>query len=269
MAERPASSEVPLPGMPPAPVRFDPEQKRAFGSVPTLLGKEIDIPPLHRLNQWALEHTEPAMLRRGLYGREGNNAVNGLVLNTTQFEVIVRSHPAFESAIRNKTLAANTATNDLRTREKELKSVLGSWESKQARHAGILTGLGRERDNLTTLAEWQRVPGYWRTREADLRIMTTQAWEMSFANILQVLREQHELSPEQHVDMTHALAHKLVRGPQAERMKHWGGMLGLAIDYNRDVTLLFEHSARQIELSRDRLGHKLGDFYSRHGLLPQ
>lgn len=268
MPGSPESIQPPLPDMPDAPVRFDSQQKRAFGSVPTLLGKEIDIPPAHRLSEQALIRTEPDTLRQGLYGQAGNNAVNGLALNTKQFEIIIRSQPAFTSSIRNKTLAANTQANPLRLQEKELKSIIGSLESKQARHTGVLAGLTSEQQNLAKLADWQRVPGYWRTREADLRMMAAQAWEFSFTNILQVLCDQHGLSVSEYIDMTNALAHKLVRGPQAERIQQWGNMLGVASTYNRSVTLLFQNSARHIELDLNRKSQQLRNFYQQNDLDP-
>jgi hypothetical protein len=246
--------------------RFVAEQKRAFGSVPTLLGKEIDVPPFHRLSELALQRTEPETLRRGLYGAEGNNAVNGLVLNTKQYEVIIRSPRAFNAAVRNKTLAANMSTNDLRKREKELRSVRGSLENKSQRHEGVLTGLDGERQTLAKLSEWQRVPGFWRTREADLRILATSAWQGSFMNIIGVLRDQYELTPEEYIDMTNALAYKLTRGPQSERMAHWGGMLGVSLEYNKSVTALFSTSLHRIASDTAQLEKKLDEFYQQSGL---
>ena len=247
--------------------RFDASQRRAFGSVPSLLGKEIDVPAFHRLSEVALRRIEPENLQAGLYGAEGNNAVNGLALTTRQYEVIIRNHRAFNAAIRNKTLAANMSTNELRKREKELRSVHGSLVNKEQRHEGVLDGLGQERQTLTKLADWQRTPGYWRTREAELRMLATSAWEGSFLNILKVLQDQHELPPEDYIDMTQALAYRLTKGPQNERMAHWGGMLGVSLKYNKSVTALFSTSAHKIISDKAQLEKKLNEFYEQSGLL--
>ncbi len=269
MPERqPESFQPALPDMPAAPERFNPEQRRAFGSIPTLLGKEYEVPPHHRLTEVSLVRTEPDTLRQGLYGVHGNNAVNGLALNTKQYEVVIRNQSSFMASIRNKTLAANVATGDLRTREKELKSLLSSLDTKKQRHETVLTGLHQEGELLSQLSEWQRTPGYWRTREADMRIKATQAWQGSFTNMMQVLRDQHELTPNEYVDMTNALAHKLFRGSQKDRIRHWGGMLHVASEYNRSVGLLFQNSERHIGLAQDRLSQQLDEFYNSNGLQP-
>jgi hypothetical protein len=268
MSELPPDTQELLPGMPEPVIlpRFAADRKRAFGSVPTLLGKEIDVPPFHRLNELALQRTEPAALRKGLYGAKDNNAVNGLALNTQQYEVIIRSPRAFNAAIRNKTLAANMSTNELRKREKELRSVSGSLANKEHRHEGVLAGLDAERQTLTKLSEWQKVPGYWRTREADLRILAASAWQGSFMNILSVLRDQYELTPEEHIDMANALAYKLTRAPQNDRMAHWGGLLGVSLEYNKSVMALFSASWHRIVSDKAVLEKKLDEFYEQSGL---
>lgn len=260
-----------LPGMPEDPVvlpRIDMQQRRAFGSVPGLLGRNIDVPPFERLDGLALQRVEPEALTRGLFGVEGNNAVDGLALNTAQYQALVRNKKAFADSIRNKTLAANTLTNDVRTREKELSSVRAALEQKQVRHQKVITGLEGEKKTLATLAEWQRTPGYWRTREPELRAMATAAWELSFTNILHVLKDQHELSPEAYVDMTQALAYRLTQGPQSDRMKYWGGMLGVALRYNSSVKALFSNRLNAIEYEKAKLDTKLDEFYEAEQISP-
>lgn len=261
---------LPIEGLDVADVlpRFDASQRRAFGSVPGLLGKNIDVPPLHRLNGLALQRVRPEVMRQGLYGVSGNNSVNGLALNTGQCEAIVRNHKSFSAAIRNKTLAANTTSNDVRTREAELRSVAAALDSKRARHEAVLAGLENERSTLAKLAEWQKTPGYWRTREAELRVLATSAWEGSFTNMLKVVRDQHELTPEEHIDMANALAFRLTKGPQAERMRSWGGMLGLALDYNKSVGALFSTSMHHVTSNHEKLETKLDEFYEQHSIFP-
>ena len=263
-----AEDALPLEGIEVSTVlpRFDPNQRRAFGSVPGLLGKNIDVPPFHRLDELALRRIEPTTLRRGLYGVQGNNAVKGLALNTQQYEVIVRNHKSFSAAIRNKTLAAQATANDIRAREAELRSVAAALDNKAKRHETVLAGLSAERETLAKLADWQKTPGYWRTREVELRVLATSAWEGSFTNILKVVRDQHELSPEEYIDMANALAYRLTKGPQDERMKSWGGMLGLALDYNKSVGALFNTSAHQITSDHAKIETKLDEFYEQYAI---
>jgi hypothetical protein len=255
--------EIPL-----QPARFDPNQHRAFGSVPTLLGNEIEVPPFNRLDNLAWQLTAPSAIKSGLYGRSGGNAVNGLVLSPEQYTAIIRNSDAFKASIQAKTQAANRQTNDVRAQEKELLSVSGALKSKARRHERVLRGLNSEAQNLDTLKQWQRTPGYWRTTEVEMRTRASAAWHDTFYRTLRTLKEHHDLSPEQLVDMSNALAFRLTRGSQTDRMRNWGEMLSGGAEYNRDVTLLFAHSARLIEIDRDRLETKLTAFYEEHGLLP-
>lgn len=242
--------------------RFDPDQYRAFGSVPTMLGKRIDVPPFERLDGLAWQRTEPAVLTQGLFGVEGNTAVNGLALGSEYYKAIIRNHDAFQASIRNTTQAANRQAGDVRAREKELRSVAGALHSKQDRHEKILSGLETQRDVLATLSDMQRTPGYHRhLTETDMRLLATTAWDQSFMGMLKVLKDQHDLSNNDFIEMSQALSYRLLRGPQKERIRNWGDMLTLGTRYNRGVSTMFAHSLHTIERGRETLDHRLEEFY--------
>jgi hypothetical protein len=248
--------------------RFNPEQLRAFGSVPGLIGKNLDIPEFHRLDALALRRVEPKALEQGLFGVSGRNAVDGLALNPEEFTVIVRNAESFQDAIRAKTVSANQLTGNIRGQEKEFRSVQSALRQKAIKHEGVLKGLANENERLSKLANWQHTPGYWKTSEADLRILASDAWNGSFGNILRVLKDQHQLTTEEHHALTNAMAYRLFRGPQRERVGYWGNALKVGLHYNRARTLLFEHRKRVIEQAGERIDLGLGDLYNDNDISP-
>ncbi len=247
--------------------RFDPDQYRAFGSVPTMLGKLVDVPPFERLDNLAWQRTEPAVLAQGLFGVEGNTAVNGLALGADHYKAIIRNHDAFQASIRNTTQAANRQTSDVRAREKELRSVLGALHSKQERHEKILGNLETQRDVLATLSDMQRTPGYHRRlTEVEVRVLANTAWDQSFLGMLRVLKDQHDLSSNDFIEMSQAMSYRLLRGPQKERIHNWGDMLALGTRYNRAVGTMFTHSLHEVNRGQETLEGQLEAFYEQNGL---
>lgn len=226
--------------------RFNPAQHRAFGSAPTLLGKELDVPTFDRLSTEAWQRTESETLRKGLFAPSGNYVVNGLALSPEYYEAIIRNQKAFVASTGGKTVAANRLAHPERQQEKFDKSQTEPLISKHARHQVIIDDLKAQQDNLETLMEWQRVPGFWRTDEVDLRMRANQAWQQTFLGMLRTLKDNYELTTNQEVDMQQAAAYRLFRGAQSERIKQWGSYLELGRDYTRGTRLLFEQSDRKI-----------------------
>lgn len=226
--------------------RFNPSQHRAFGSVPNLLGKELTIAPFEHIPEQAWMRTDSAVLRLGLFSEKGAYQVNGLVLSPEYHEAIIRNQKSFLASTGSKTVSANRLNNSQRQQEKYDKSQTEPLVSKHARHRVIIEDLKSQQANLSQLLEWQRTPGYWRTDETDLRVRTTQAWQQTFVGMLSNVKDNYGLSVEEKLDMEQAMAYRLFRGKQADRVAEWGGFLRLGADYTRSVRLLFEQSDRKI-----------------------
>ncbi len=256
-----------LDGMPESALpRFNTEQHRAFGSLPGLVGRNLEIPDFPRLDNKALERVTPEGIARGLYGREDRYTVDGLVHSAEEYTGIVRNVPAFRSSISATILQANRMTNGVRAAEKQLKGTHAALTSKRAVHETVISGLANEAENLKQLKEWQKVPGFWRTSELEMRLKGNQAWNYSFRHILDVLKDQYELSPEEHIDMIHAMAYKLFRGPQTERVKYWGEMLGAGQRYNKARRVLFTQRTHVIDSSLKRIDTQIEKFQAEHGI---
>lgn len=243
-----------------------PSQRRAFGSVPGLLGKRLDIPPFERLDGEALERVEPVALRANLFDQEGRNAVDGIVLSSEQYTAIVRSPESFQSSIQAKTAAASRAVNPVRAVEKELKSGRDAFRQKWHKQRDVIAGLDHERQVLRTLREWQQVPGFSRTSEIDIVALANEALHGTIANMLRAYKDQHELSPKEHHDMVNALYYRLFRGPQSERVENWGKTLEVADNYTTAVLYLFKGRQNRINRFGARLSQDLDDFYAKHGI---
>lgn len=254
-------------GMPEAvELRFDPAQRRAFGSVPGLLGKNLTIPSFEHLDQTALDRVTPEGLRKGLLGPQNRNAVDGIVLSPDEYTVIVRSPASFQAAIQAKTAAAGKSTNEIRAAEKEMKSAKDSFEQKWRRQHEVIKGLEVEKETLQTLLEWQRVPGFSRTSEVDIVALTNQAWNGTISNMLKTYAIQHELSVKEQHDMVNALAFKLFRGPQTDRVAHWGETLEFARSYTGAKLSLFRQRQQKVVRFGKKLSTELNDFYKQHGI---
>lgn len=265
--EQPALEAEGMPTLEEDLSRFDPSQRRAFGSVPGLLGKGVDIPKFERLDGRALELVEPDRLRRGLLGPQDRYAVDGIVLNPEQYTAVVRDPQSFQDAIQAKTAAAARNANPVRAVEKELKSGREAFLGKWHKQRDVITGLEHEKEVLGTLLEWQRVPGFSRTSEIDIVALANEALHGTFTNMLRAYKEQHGLSTEEHHHMMQAMYYRLLRGPQRDRIANWGSMLQLANVYTGAVLNLFKGRQQRVVRFGTRLTHDLNDFYETHGLL--
>lgn len=256
-------------GMPVAALepRFNPDQRRAFGSVPRLLGARMDIPAFERLDQTALERVSPEGLRAGLLGHDTGTAVDSIVLNAEEYTAIVRNPKSFQGAVQSKTIAARRAANPVYAEEGELKSGYQSLRSKWSRQNRVIAGLDQELSTITTLQKWQRDPGFNRSKEVDIVMLAGQAWNGTIANMLRTYKDQHDLSAEEHHAMTNALAYRLFRGPQNERIANWGNTLAVAHTYTAAKKNLFQRRQNEVVRLGSRLAQQLSEFNEKHGIL--
>lgn len=241
-----ADPQLPLEGMP-IPERSSLDNRRAFGSVPGLLGREIQLPSIEHIDSVAFARVQPNVLQSQLFGASEGNVVDGVLLNESEYTLLVRSDTAFDTAIRARTGNANQlAIPELREHRRE-KSTSRAFANKLAGYEGILAGYAQERERLQKLLKWQQVPGYAQTDEWTMKSEATAAWTLSFGNILGTLAEHHQLDPRDKLDLEVAMAYKLFKGSQRDKVGYWGQMLSLSRKYNLQKTNLFERSKHTIE----------------------
>lgn len=263
----PLLPDMPQPGVEP---RFDPLQRRAFGSVPRLLGAKLDIPKFERLDTLAWERTKPENISAGLIGRpDGGTVVDGLVLSPEEYQAIMRSPGRFLTSVQVRTMIARRNRNDISQEEGVLKSGYESFESKRQRQATVISGLETERSCLRTLLTEQKAPAYPHTKQVDLVLVAHQTLQTSILPMLHTLKQQHGLSPEEHIDTHQALMYRLFRGPQNSRMKSWGDVMHVADDYVAAKISLFNNRQNIVTRIAQKLQSEQNDFYIKHGISPR
>jgi len=250
--------ELPFDVAPPTVLRFEPDNFRAFGSVPKMLRDDSRTIRFEDIDTTAWELSAPKAIENGLFGVEGGYSVNGLVLGAEYYEAIIRSHAAFQTSVRGKTASASRQSNDQRKTEKELHSVEAALASKDGRHNMVLATLARQREVLSILMDMHRTPGYHRrVSDVDVREMATTAREGVFGGMLRALGDQHEISANELVEVERALDYRLLQGGSRERMQEWGTLLEVGNRYTKNLESLFTISAHKIERARLRVGEEL------------
>jgi hypothetical protein len=245
--------------------RFEPETFRAFGSVPKMLRDDRDPIDFENVDPIAWERSSPVAIGRGLFGAEGRYSVNGLALGVEHWNAIVRSHNAFATSVRGKTIAANRQTNGDRRYEKELHSIEAALASKKGRHDKILRTLRDHKAALDVLLDMQRTPGYHRRQaDVDVRLLATTAREQVFTHMLDALGDQYKINPYELAEVEKALDYRLLYGSSRERIQEWGAMLWLGKRYTTSVESLFTLSARKIDRAQVKVNYELedGDYVS-------
>jgi len=249
---------LPIDGLDPSVPRFDPDQLRAFGSVPKMLRDDSQSIRFEDLSSTAWERSAPEAINDQLFGVEDRYSVNGLAFSAEYYEAIIRSQSAFEASIRGKTIKANRQSNYQRRTEKELHSAEGALASKDARHTAILATLAQQREVLDKLMEMQRTPGFHRqTMDVDVRGMAATAREIVFDGMLRAVADNRGIPDDELSEVGTALDYRLLEGGSRVRMEEWGKMLQIGNHYTRSLQSLFIASEQKIERAQREISEEI------------
>ena len=264
----PMPGAIPFDGMANMPRRFEPTRRRAFGSMPRLLGVDLE---LHMdLSTTDFDRVESDYITESLYTDKGRS-VNGLALNPQEYGVLFRSQQTFENAIVARASTPHALSHPLRHDEVKLTAPLHAYQDDGGlleKHQLAVHGFTDEVTNLNELRGYIKARGFAHTTEARLRQVATYAWEKTFTNILYVLGDQRRLEPRDRHANAEAMATKLFAGAQSERVAYWGVMSTLAERYTNAKRLLFTQRQHVIESRIDVLTKERDQFYATHGLDP-
>lgn len=249
----------------PRPV-FEPERRRAFGSVPRLLGVNLEL----RLQITAADkaHATVENLQSTLYARDGQS-VEGLVLNPAEYAAILIHAATFEARLGARAETHHADSNPIRRAEAKIDAPLHAYRDRGGlldKHIGLVATLAAETEKLAELAQYIRLPGYAQTTEAKLRLLATYAWEHSFDNLLRVAANQQDWTLRERHGATEAMAARLVSGPQTERVGYWGEVTGLARTYASQKRVLFTQRQHQVETRIKLLSQQRDAFDATHGI---
>lgn len=254
-----------LDGMPPDPQpRFDPNRRRAFGSVPGLLGVEIDYSGMNpeRDNP----HIDRQYLAASLYGMKGQYVVSGLALNEQEYAGILINAPTFSRRISARAATAHTASAPTRQTEVSLTAPLHALEKQVDVQASFVSALSTEHEKIQKLLKYARQPGHAHIKEIDMRMLATEVFVGSFSNLLRVVGTQREWTEEERVGAEQALSQQLFTGSQRSRIGNWQTMLGITEQYTARKKTLFTQRLHVAESGVADLTKKLLKFYAAHEL---
>lgn len=211
-------------------------QRRAFGRVVNPEFWNIDTTELAEVNEEDLARVEPNYLRGQIFTRRGPLVVGntGVAFNPAEYSAIVRSPKAFEKAVSAKTQAARETESSTNRRDAAAeRSVKHAMENKLGRLTKLEKGLENELSWLKALAKEAKSPGFAHRSEKQLLALAGGAHYLSFANILNVVRIQEGWDEATFIKADAAMAHRLLSGPQRQKVGYWNQMLELAIGYGR------------------------------------
>jgi hypothetical protein len=240
--------EPPAPSPEESTARFNAEQRRAFGSVPKLLGVELN--PAIELTEEDERRVDVSSLHKGLYTtwREGRRVVNGLGLNKKEYTAIPRSISHLETHVSAVAGAAHEGlSNEIRTAEVEQTSPIHVLERFQAEMPEVIKGLDAEKEQLARLRSYIRTPGFARTTQADLVVLANNVLQISFTNMLRVSAHNLDWSMKEKEAAAQAMQQRLFRGPQRSRVQYWGELSGLALQYTNHKRLLFIQRLHEVD----------------------
>ena len=238
------------------PRPITPERRRAFGSIPNLLGRGVNI---EYMNDMGLDRVSPASLAGYLYG-EGEHAVSGIVLNPREYDAILRSPQSLIRAVGAKTLARRGQSTES-DEAAFLRSKDHALTSKQEKQSKAIIGLDKEITDLSQLMKLIKAPGYAHATEAELRGLATSAWEVSFNNIVNVVARQAKWTQEQKHKGLNAMATQLTRGAQRERVGYWHDLTKLAGNYAVHRRALFVSRQNQADTNKQLIQKELDALY--------
>ena len=247
---------------------FNPNKRRAFGSVPRLLWEhvhlELQLTPEDR------HHASPEYLSASLNAASGRG-FNGLAFNAAEYSVILLNPESLEEKVSSSALKGHSYSNRLRRQEVAIHAPIHMYTDRnglQDKHLQIIESLTKERNILDELGTYIRALGRARTTEARIREVTTFAWQTSFANIITIADYQNGWTERQHQGASEALASNLFTGPQNDRMTHWRDMTDLARTYSNRKRILFTQREHVIASRVKILKAKEADLYAKNGITP-
>lgn len=214
--------------MPPRPL----DKRAAFGRVPHSNFFGIDPDMLRvEISDEDINRVQPENLRSALFC-DSELSFGGVAFGPAEYEVIVRNEDSFEAAIGARALKASQLENNLERRhQKAERSKLHAYESKIERLDVMLKGLEQERVGLGRLLKEMQSPKFAHMSEAELRILATSVWELSFKNILHVAAQSNGWDTETADKAEKALTYQMTSKDYKANYRYWKTMTKVALEY--------------------------------------
>lgn len=262
----PGMPELPIPALPPInPHLVGPDRRRAFGSLPRLIG--VSLEAAAELTNEDMLRVSPDSIKSSLYS-EGDYVFNGLALNSDEFKVIMLSPKSLRTRVGARADSAHASSNPIRRQEVKMTAPKHVLEQVLPLQEALAAKASKEVAELEAFSKFMRSPGYAHYKEADLRTQATSVLTGSFANLLRVAGEQQAWTPEQVKRARPALETRLFTGPQRQRIGQWWQYTDIATRYGQARLAMFTQRAHATTSEINKINKQLAEFYEANGLQP-
>ncbi len=171
----------------------------------------------------------------------GKYAVDGVALNSAEYERIIRYPAAFGRNVSNKTyLSRAQDANTARRTEKAGKSSTRALENKVPKMVATLTGIEQEHQTIVSLQEQAKHPGYAHKYARDMLSWAAMTHDITFARILEVAGREKGWTSEQ-ADLARRSLDVALFFDTEGRVRAWREGLDVAETYGHQREVLFQN----------------------------
>jgi hypothetical protein len=258
------SQEI-IPGLEPTPINLSPmlelireNRPIAFGRVVMPYFFNLDEADYVDIGEREIEAANPRRFLQYLVpGRRSDHptkyAVDGVALDSIEYERIIRNLPAFARSIGNKTHKARALqpSQDVR-RAAEIRSVEHGATQKVSKMQSALKNIRYEHDILDKLSKEAKSPGFAHKKALDMLSWTAIAHGTIFRRMLNVVGREKDWTAEQAELAARSLDARLFfAGSNNDRVGYWRDAFQVARIYGQQREKLFD---RRIEKTTQLLG---------------
>lgn len=243
------TAEVPIAA---SPMHKNMSARRAFGGLVTPEFWRLDPTDYEDITDQMVELVAPNMLRSSIMGvterNEDKFVVDSIALSPEEYKFVPRGVAAIGRAVTSTALSGKL---QLVPRE---AAVIRAADKKskilQRYHDRIEIYLGKtlqpQKRDLEFLLDMSQSPGYSRGKHIDIYQKATQAKDVIFPNMLDVIGDQREWTEDQRALASRSLDKRLLMTGR-KRVGHWREWLRFANTYNEARQIILKRRKNELE----------------------
>jgi len=246
---------------------FNPNRRRAFGSVPNLIKDPIH--PEIMVTPGDVAHIQPRYLWEALYATPGKKSVDGIAFGPAEHRIFIFSMPKFLERVSDDAEKKYANSNDFLLEEKKLIHRRDALETRLKDHDGLIEGYRGQWSSVNKLQRYVYAPKHANYREGELRSLAAEVWKGPIADMLSVAAIQKGWTLTQKRVAEEAFRRALFYGPQRVRTQNWQVALHMAKKYLEDKGTTVAGRRNHIDLHLKTLQKELTDMYEKSGFVPR
>lgn len=244
---------------------YEPDRRRAFGSVPRLL----DISPNETItveeadfNRASPDTLTTVLLESG--NKQGLRMVDNVPFSSDEFTALVLSPRTVAERAGSFALKKVKLANPDRQFEIDYLARRKELERRQPVQQKVVDGLHNEMRTLAELRKYAQAPGRALTTEEHLRELALVAWQI-FDRMLQEVADRQSWSVEERMNANQAMLRSFSEGAQRSRVGSWQRYIDVAYRYTLRKFSVFSRHQRWLEQDLTEIKSQLDAFYERTG----